>query len=146
MPRKSSIVDLMFDSRQLSRAEQAERMEMFKAAWAKSLGATDHGDHEVRRVKFEDGSQQYRLIKGAGQKRRVMNWLSSPEGMSVAKAAGGGAAQGLERDLEALRGMLDADLRKDWTPTNPVSTGIVPYDLEDLIRPWSRATPRSATT
>jgi len=130
---RASVLDLFFDRRQMDRAEQAERLEAFKAAWASSLAAVDAGDNEVRKVQFQDGSSHYRMIKGAGQKRRIMNWLTSDEGRSVAKAAGG-AAGGLERDLEALRGMLDADLRKDWTPTNPVSTGIVPYDLEQLIK------------
>src|SRR5215472_3007680 len=136
MPRKGSILDEMFDSRELSRAEQAERVERFKAAWAKSLAATDAGDHEVRKASFEDGSSHYRMIKGAGQKRRVLNWLTSAEGRGAIKAAGagGGLAAGLERDMEGLRGQLEADLRKDWTPTNPISTGIVPYDLEDLIK------------
>jgi hypothetical protein len=127
------MLDAMFDPRQMSRAEQADRLEAFKAAWADSIAATDNGDHEVRRVSFQDGGGHYRMIKGAGQKRRVMNWLSSPEGQSVAKSAGGASA-GLERDLDAVRGYLEADLRKDWTPTNPISTGIVPYDLEALIK------------
>lgn len=132
MPRraKSSILDDMFDPREMSRAEQAEHLEKFKAAWADALGAVDHGDNEVRKNKWG----HYQMIKGAGTKRRVMNWLSSPEGQQVAKSAGGGAAAGLERDLAAMRGMLDADLRKDWTPSNPVSGGIVPYDLEHLIK------------
>jgi hypothetical protein len=137
MPRASrgSLLDKMFDPAMMDRAEQAERLERFKAAWAKTLEATDAGDHEVRRRSFEDGSGHYHLVKGAGQKRRVLNWLTSAEGRSAVKAAGaGGLAAGLERDMEGLRGFLEADLRKDWTPSNPISTGIVPYDLEDLIK------------
>ena len=126
---RASVLDSMFDPRQMSRAEQAERLEAFKAAWADTLAAVDNGDNEVRKNRHG----QYQMIKGAGTKRRVMNWLTSDEGRQVAKSAGGAAA-GLERDLMALRGMLDADLRKDWTPSNPVSTGIVPYDLEPEIK------------
>ncbi len=129
---RGGILDQMFDSAQLDRAEQAERLEAFKGAWAKSLAATDAGDHEVERAEFDDSPGYYRLVKGAGNRRRIGKWLSDPDTMPTLKSAGANAA--IMRDLEAMRGMLEADLRKDWTPTNPVSTGIVPYDLEPQMK------------
>lgn len=129
------ILDQMFDSRVVGRADQAARLEAFKAAWAAVLEAADRGDHEVSKVSYAGGWSHYKLNKGAGQKRRIVGALRNPDvAQAVVKAAGGTAAAELGRDLDALRGMLEADLRKDWTPTNPVSTGIVPYDLEQLIK------------
>lgn len=39
-------------------------------------------------------------------------------------------APDLAAELAQVRGYLQADIQKDWTPTNPIASGMVPYDLE----------------
>lgn len=46
------------------------------------------------------------------------------------KSAGPDVVARLGQDLAEMRGSFQADIQKDWTPTSPIASGLVPYDLE----------------
>ena len=112
----------LFDDPSLSRADKAERL----VAYQTSLKAA-HADSASGRVRMqmtEDGGKQ--LVRGMDSGRAALVMENLTKSLSPDQLAG------VADDITALKGMLGGDLNKasDWTPTNPVSTGLVPYDLE----------------
>ena len=115
------ILDQMFADA-ATPAEQADRLEAYKAAMAESLALTDSG-----RLRFDRGSRS--LVKAAfNDPTSLLATLDS-----VTKGLSADQAAAMQNDLALLR----ANINKDWTPSNPVSTvsgtaatGLVPYDLE----------------
>lgn len=103
-------------------AEQADRLEAYKAAMAESLALTDSG-----RLRFDRGSRS--LVKAAFNDPTTL--LATLD--TVTKGLSAKQAAAMQNDLALLK----ANINKDWTPSNPVSTvsgtaatGLVPYDLE----------------
>lgn len=99
----------------LSDAERVEQFEIYKAAMADSHQATHTG-----RVWMEPGSKT--ISKGLNPAAALERFER------LEKSAAGNTA--LMQDLADLRGPLGVDIQKDWTPTNPIASGLVPYDLE----------------
>lgn len=112
-----TILDRMFGPG--TPAEHALKLDAYKAAMADALDEHDRGD---LRVDLSNPQVHTHVItKGlnAGRNKlaRVDEVLNKAAGLDLGD---------LGTELAALR----ADLAKDWTPTNPVSTGLVPVDLE----------------
>src|SRR5688572_280938 len=108
----------------LSRTDQVERLELLKSAMAESHAATQQGHvymgfgESVR----EDGRPSMHIRKGLSPQAAAERFER------LEKSAAGNAA--LMQDLQDLRGPLDPNIQKDWTSTNPIASGLVPYDLE----------------
>lgn len=107
----------MFAAPGLSRADRAGMLEAYKAALADSYKATASGH-----VWISPESKQ--LSKGVRPDRAAQVFDN------ITKSLTGDLAAQLGQDIEYLRSNMMPDLQKDWTLTNPVSDGLVPYDLE----------------
>ena len=106
-------------------ADQAVRVDQYKDALLKSAASHDRGD-----VIFNAGAKDIgdRIITKSAKVGQDLIATRVAEAMGdINKAAG---ADGIGSDVQAALAKLQADLVKDWTPTNPVSSGLVPYDLE----------------
>lgn len=105
-------------------ADRVQQFEIYKAAMAEAEAATAEGRVHVgfgESVR-DDGRPSMHLRKGP-----------SPQALAerfdrLEKSAAGNAA--LMQDLQDLRGPLGVDIQKDWTSSNPIASGLVPYDLE----------------
>lgn len=112
-----TVLDEMFGP-ELAPAEQAARLEVFKSAIGKSIREARAGD-----VRFNHGARDVgdrTLTKRAGVGAALERVENIEKSLTAEQAAA------LSGDIATMR----ADIQKDWTPTNPVSTGLVPYDLE----------------
>lgn len=112
----TTILDQMFGPG--SPAEQAVKLDLFKAALADELDEHDRGD--LRVDLSNPAVHTHTITKGLASKKANLDRLDAIIHKGV----------GLGDDMSAELATLRADLAKDWTPTNPVSTGLVPYDLE----------------
>lgn len=105
-------------------ADRVEQLEIFKAAMSDSHQATAEGrvwvdfGESVR----EDGRPSMQLRHGLSPQARAERFAV------LEKSAGNDAA--LMSAIQELRGPLNPDIQKDWTSTNPIASGLVPYDLE----------------
>lgn len=102
----------------LSPAEQAGQLEIFKGAMSRSIDETRAGE-----VAFNHGSADVgnrTITKRAGVTQALARMDSIEKSLTSDQAAA------LSQDIALAR----ADIQKDWTPTSPISTGLVPYDLE----------------
>jgi hypothetical protein len=108
----------------LSRTDQVERLELFKAAMAESHEATNSGQvhlglgESVR----DDGRPSMHIRKGLSPQAAAERFER------LEKSASGNAE--MMQMIAELRGPIGPDIQKDWTPTNPIASGLVPYDLE----------------
>lgn len=106
----------------MSRADRAAALVQYKDALKAAHADTAAG--RVHMSMTEDGGKA--LSRGlapqaAGELLDRLNKSLSPDQLS-----------GMSGDLAQLKTLIQGDIMKasDWTPTNPVSTGLVPYDLE----------------
>lgn len=94
---------------------------MLKGAYAETASGNVHLESPDSKI----------LVKGRGRSRAALERLETIE---KAWGAGGAVApDGIDfgAELAAMRADLNADIQKDWTPSNPVGgTGLTPYDLE----------------
>ncbi len=129
---EDSILDVMFNNA-IGPAEQATRLEAFKSAAAASAAEAESGRTRIETIDPDgDGSRQFKILRKA------------PAGIDEARAAFGEIqkAAGGNADILAQLGQVEAWIQKDWTPTNPISGNMYPYDLIPLARQlWPRDTP-----
>jgi hypothetical protein len=112
----TSVLDQLFGPG--SPADQAIMLEAFKSAMVDALDEHDRGD---LRVDFSSPAVHTHVItKGLNRRAGQLARLDK-----ITKGLGTDLGD-FGEELAALR----ADLAKDWTPTSPVSSGLVPYDLE----------------
>lgn len=129
---RQGLLDDLFSDIAGDPAAQAERLELFKAADAASFAETQAG--RVR-VSFTgtDGTSRPMLSKAPSDQGELTAAFEA-----LSKMAGGSPTEEMAAALMAVQGRIN----KDWTPTNPVATGLFPYDLEPMARQlWPRDTP-----
>jgi hypothetical protein len=103
-------------------ADQAERLEAFKAAYKSAYAETDAGN-----VAWDARTKT--LVKGAGSPAAARKQLAVLDAIEKSLTDEQVAAFG--NDLAAQRAYMSDQVVKDWTPTNPVGgTGLVQYDLQ----------------
>lgn len=93
----------------------AERFESYKGSLAAAHQKAASGGHQF--------VPEQGIVK-AGQGDAIAERVAS-----ITKSASPEVLASIQGELDALKGVA-ADLGKDWTLTNPNSTGLVPYDLE----------------
>ena len=105
-------------------ADLAAKLETYKEKMAASIAEVDNGQtawgygHEIATRTLRKGISA-NPAKAAGVLADLEKSLTADQ------------VQALGGDLAQIRQYLQADITKDWTPTNPVGgTGLVPYDLE----------------
>lgn len=97
-----------------SPAEVTERFEVYKSTLAECHKRAQSGQYAF------DGRS---IVKAAPSREAVAAFDTiekalSPEQLTAVQSA-----------LDTAKGALDADIVKDWTNSNPLATGLVPYDL-----------------
>lgn len=92
-----------------------DRFEQYKGA----LAAT-HAKSASGGAAFVPGQGIVQTGQGEAIAQRVAN---------ITKGLGADVIASIQGELDAIGGVV-ADMGKDWTLTNPNSTGLVPYDLE----------------
>jgi hypothetical protein len=97
--------------------ERASKLDMYKSAMAKSAAETESGQ-----VWMNPGDKT--ISRGVRADRAALIFDT------IEKSLGADGVAALSQDLATLKGALVPDLQKDWTPTNPIASGLVPYDLE----------------
>jgi len=102
--------------------EVAQRFEAYKTTLAANNAASLSGDVALQ------------PIEGGGQ-HIVPNTVKRTKGIAervetITKALSPDVASGLQAELDALKGMLDADLSKDLSINFPNTAGLVPFDLQ----------------
>lgn len=97
--------------------DRVQKFEAYKGELRKSAQATESG-----MVWMNPGDREISRGIRPGRAALVIE--------NLIKSVGPDVIAGLGQDLETLRGSFQTDITKDWTPTNPVSNGLVPYDLE----------------
>jgi hypothetical protein len=103
-----------------SDADGAAKFDSYKTLLKAAHTETSSGD-----IAFDMSSKT--ITKGLGNRRRALERL---EVIEKAWGADNGAAD-LSAEIQNMRTYLQADIQKDWTPSNPVGgTGLTPYDLE----------------
>lgn len=98
-------------------ADRVERLEQYKTALNKSAQAAESGQTWL--------NPGERVLSHGIRPSRAEHIVGE-----LMKSAGADVVAALGQDLEALRGSFATDITKDWTPTSPVASGLVPYDLE----------------
>lgn len=91
----------------------ADRFEAYKSTHTAAVQKAQTGDYG-----FQEGVG---LVKRAGAARDAFDTIEkalTPDQLAAIAGA-----------LETAKANLDADVRKDWTNSNPLSSGLVPYDL-----------------
>ncbi|RCG19109.1 hypothetical protein DQ384_38175 [Sphaerisporangium album] len=112
-----------------SGAEVAQRFETYKSALS-----TQHARAQSGAEVFMPGVG---IVADAGRQAELVGARVE----AITKGLSADALAAVQGELDALKAVT-ADIGKDWTLTNPNSTGLVPYDLEapaKLLVP--RATP-----
>lgn len=107
----STVLEDMFST--ADPAQQVARLEQYKGALNKS-----YDDHDAGRVRW---NPEIKTIVNAGEAESRVALLDKIE-----KAVDVASVEGLGAQIAELRGSIN----KDWTPTSPVASGLVPYDLE----------------
>jgi len=97
--------------------ERVEKLTIYKGALLQSQRETDTG-----MVWMNPGEKV--INRGVRPDRAVAIFES------IEKSLGADGVAALSQDLASLKAGLMPDLQKDWTPTNPIASGLVPYDLE----------------
>lgn len=117
-------------------AEQAEKLEGYKGLINKSNEEVDKGETYFTHIDGNGGSQWKILNKGVRPAKRMEQFERIEKSMTAEQTAAMG------NDLALIRGYLQSEITKDWTPSNPVGgTGLVPYDLEGPAKQlWPRDT------
>lgn len=110
----------LFDVPGMSRAERAAQLVRYQDSLKSAHADTANGRVHMRMT--EDGSKT--LVKGLSSDRQAVVLDNLEKSLSP------DALAGVAEDISYLKSLAQADITKDWTPTNPVSTGLVPYDLE----------------
>lgn len=104
----------MFSSRPTEEA-RAKDLALYKSALAESHAATEKGklfwDAENKAVRSGALAEKYHRAQ------------------TITKSLSGSQAAELQGLLAEMSGLVP-DIQKDWTPTNPIASGLVPYDLE----------------
>jgi hypothetical protein len=133
---KLNLLDEMFSDVAGDPVAQADRFTAYKSASAASEAETMAGRVRVDMVPDGEGRNFQILRKAPGGYDEVQAQFAE-----ITKAIGGlGAAAPAE--LQALLGNVGQYITKDWTPTNPISGNMYPYDLIPLARQlWPRDTP-----
>lgn len=150
----TTTLDQLFDPRIVAErgSSQIAELEAFKTAMTDSLTEARTGQTAVIPSPGADPGQNHRvLVKGLRANPKALT--AKFEAMrahanDLNKAAGG--SSDLATALLSEIGVIEAELRKDWTPTNPVGgTGLTAYDLEGpakrlipLHTPLVNSTPR----
>lgn len=117
----------MFSDAQ-SGTEVATRFEAYKTALAES-----HAESKAGLVKWAGTGPIVRKSAAPAIAERLE---------TITKSLTPDQLSGFQSDIDAIKGAIDADLKKDWSLFSPDSAGLVPYDLEapaKLLVP--RATP-----
>ena len=99
-------------------AALAERFEAFKSALSGIHSKSQSGEYG-----FEPGVG---IVKRAGNVREAFDSIEkslSPEQLTAISGA-----------LETAKANLSSDIQKDWTNSNPLSTGLTPYDLYPVLQ------------
>lgn len=107
---------------ELTAAQRGDKVVELHEALNKSYASTQKG--EIWLSPSREEGRKFDVNFGANQARREVIFEN------LTKALGADAMAALGDDITALRQMTVGNLNKDWTPTNPVSNGLVPYDLE----------------
>jgi hypothetical protein len=130
-------------------SSQVAELEAFKAAMTDSLTEARSGQTAVIPSPGSTPGLGHRvLVKGLRANPKALAAKFEEIRANVNKAAG--ADNDLVTSLMSEIGVIEAELRKDWTPTNPVGgTGLTAYDLEGpakrlipLHTPLVNSTPR----
>jgi hypothetical protein len=142
MPRnRGGILEEMFSYAQ-SPADRAACLEAYKERLSKSLAETREGKVWLDRRQDPASGQPYPVLRKAAY--AVPARVAEAQALfdTVSKSLTSDQAAAMANDLAQLRGYLQTDLAKDWTPTNPVGSpvgatpgvGLTPYDLEDAAK------------
>lgn len=107
----------LFDG--MGRAERTAQFDAFKASLDKSAEASLRGDFTY--VPGEPTAQ-----RGGSMTSQLEAILANPE---ITKSLDPDTLSSISTQLSAAKSEM-ADITKDWTLTNPLSTGFVPFDLE----------------
>lgn len=95
-------------------AEVTERFEVYKSTLA---------DCHKRALSGQYAFDGRGIVKAAPNREAVAAFESIEKALSPEQIAT------VQSALDTAKGALDADIAKDWTNTNPLATGLVPYDL-----------------
>lgn len=98
-------------------AARLDQFDLYKTALADS-----HADTEEGRVWMLPGDKEIR--RGMSPARVQENFATLEKSLSPDQL------QLLGTQLAEMRGSFNTDIQKDWTPTNPIASGLAPYDLE----------------
>lgn len=119
-----SLEDLFDIGDDATRADRVEQLDMFKSAMSDSLAEMDAGKTALS-------------IDANGHKTMVSRGGAPAQGERAAmiianleKSLGADGLAAISGDIETLTGLARGELNKDWTLTNPVSDGLVPFNLE----------------
>lgn len=96
-------------------ADVARRFESYKSALS------------AEHAKAAQGGRQF--IPGEGIVKTGQAEAIAERVANITKGLGADVVASIQGELDAIGGVV-ADMGKDWTLTNPNSTGLVPYDLE----------------
>lgn len=117
----TSLLDEMFDGV----PDKVEACEDYKKKMVEAIAEADRKDTWLSFERGNNGSTWQRLNKGARP------WVRAEAFGRLEKSLTADQTAAMAADLASLKGYLQADVTKDWTPTNPVGgTGLTPYDLE----------------
>lgn len=108
----------------LSETDRVEQFEIYKSALMAS-----HQDTAEGRVWAAPGPSVDSTGRASMTIQKGLRPDLAAEKFALLQKSAGGNAEMLQV-LEELRGPLNVDIQKDWTPTNPIASGLVPYDLE----------------
>lgn len=98
--------------------EVADRFEAYKSTLADVYARSARGD-----LAFERGVGIVKRSAGAADAIDTIEKSLSPEQLAGVQAA-----------LDQVKALAGPDLAKDWTTTNPLANGLVPYDLQPVLQ------------
>lgn len=105
-----------------TRADRAERLEEYKAAFTETYAETDGGQ-------VSWAGKGHELVKGAASPQAARAQIATLDALE--KALTPEQVSQFGNDLATQRAYLTQQVAKDWTPSNPVGgTGLVAYDLQ----------------
>lgn len=132
---KLNLLDEMFNDVEGNPVAQAERFNAYKAASAATEEETRSG--RVRLDLAEVEGRNFQLLRKAPAGLHEVQ-----EKFDEITKAIGGLGSAAPEGLSALLGNVGEYITKDWTPTNPISGNMYPYDMIPLARQlWPRDTP-----
>lgn len=112
----------------------AQRFEAYKTTLANANAASLNGDVALSPI---EGGGQHIVPNTAKRSTALLERVET-----ITKSLSAEQAAGLQSELDALKGVLEGDISKDWSINFPNTAGLVPFDLQapaKLLVP--RATP-----